>query len=163
MITLIAAISKNNCIGKDNAIPWDIPEDMKRMREITKGKVLIMGRKTWESIPENRRPLPQRTNVIITRDKNYPLPPDAERFDSVNEAVAAHKNEDIVGFGGQRIFEEMISIADVLDLTLVDQNIENCHAFFPVIDPKVWKEIWREDHSDFAFVSYHRVIPNPEG
>ena len=156
MITLVAAISKNNCIGKDNAIPWDIPEDMKRMREITKGKVLIMGRKTWESIPENRRPLPQRTNVVITRDKNYPLPTGAERFDSVAEAIAAHKNEEIVGFGGQRIFEEMIGIADVLDLTLVDQNIENCHAFFPVIDPKIWQEVWRENHANFSFVTYKK-------
>ena len=156
MITLIAAISKNNCIGKDNAIPWDIPEDMKRMREITKGKVLIMGRKTWESIPENRRPLPQRTNVVITGDKNYPLPAGAERFDSVTEAIAAHKNEEIVGFGGQRIFEEMIGIADVLDLTLVDQNIENCHAFFPVIDPNVWKVAEEKKHDGFAFVKYER-------
>lgn len=158
MITLVAAISKNNCIGKDNAIPWDIPEDMKRMREITKGKVLIMGRKTWESIPENRRPLPQRTNVVITRDKNYPLPPSAERFDSVNEAIAAHKNEEIVGFGGQRIFEEMIGIADILDLTLVDQHIENCHAFFPVIDMKEWKVNKEEKLDGFSFVTYIRKI-----
>lgn len=157
-ITLIAAISKNNCIGKDNAIPWDIPEDMKRMREITKGKVLIMGRKTWESIPENRRPLPQRTNVVITRDKNYPLPPGAERFDSVNEAITAHPNEEIVGFGGQRIFEEMIEIADVLDLTLVNQVVENCNAFFPAIDAKTWKEVWREDHDEFSFVTYKKSV-----
>ncbi|MBI4992723.1 MAG: dihydrofolate reductase [Candidatus Magasanikbacteria bacterium] len=158
MITLVAAISKNNCIGKDNAIPWDIPEDMKRMREITKGKVLIMGRKTWESIPENRRPLPQRTNVVITRDKNFPLPAGAERFDSINEAIAAHKDEEIIGFGGQRIFEEMIDIADVLDLTLVDQNIENCHAFFPEIDPKVWKISAEEKHNGFTFITYRRVL-----
>lgn len=158
MITLIAAISKNNCIGKDNAIPWDIPEDMKRMREITKGKVLIMGRKTWESIPEKRRPLPDRVNAVITRNKNYPLPTGAERFDSVSEAIAAHSNEEIVGFGGQRIFEEMIKIADVLDLTLVDQHIENCHAFFPVIDPNVWQEVWREDHDSFSFVTYKKSV-----
>ncbi len=158
MITLVAAISKNNCIGKDNAIPWDIPEDMKRMREITKGKVLIMGRKTWESIPEQRQPLPQRTNVVITRDQNYPLPSGAERFDSVSQAIAAHKNEEIIGFGGQRIFEEMINLADVLDLTLVDQNIENCHAFFPVIDPKVWKIAKEEKHDGFSFVKYIKLL-----
>lgn len=157
MITLVAAISKNNCIGKDNAIPWDIPEDMKRMREITRGKVLIMGRKTWESIPEHRRPLPQRTNVVITRDKNYALPAGAERFDSVAEAIAAHKNEEIIGFGGQRIFEEMIGLADVLDLTLVDQNIENCHAFFPAIDPAAWKIVKEEKHEGFSFVMYRKI------
>ncbi|MBU2542424.1 dihydrofolate reductase [Patescibacteria group bacterium] len=154
MITLVAAISKNLCIGKDNDLPWDIPEDMEHMRAVTLGKVLIMGRKTWESIPENRRPLPKRTNVVITRNKNYELPKGVERYDSIEEAVEAHKNEEIIGFGGQRIFEEMIKIADELDLTLVNQEIEECHAFFPAIDPKVWEEAERDDRDGFSFVKY---------
>ena len=157
MITLVAAISKNNCIGRDNAIPWNLPEDMKRMREITKGKVLIMGRKTWESIPENRRPLPDRTNVVITRNPNYPLPPGVERYDSVETALAAHQGEKIVGFGGQSIFEEMIKIADVLEMTHVDQEIPDCQAFFPKIDKNVWQEAWREGYEGFAFVTYKRL------
>ena len=157
MITLFAAISKNLCIGKDNDLPWDIPEDMKRMREVTRGKVLIMGRKTWESIPENRRPLPNRTNVVITRNADYKLPEGAERFDSIDKALEHHKGEEIIGFGGQRIFEEMIEYADILDLTLVDQIIEECHAFFPPIDPAIWKETKREDHEGFSFVTYSRI------
>ena len=155
-ITLVAAISKNLCIGKDNDLPWDIPEDMEHMRAATLGKVLIMGRKTWESIPEHRRPLPKRTNVVITRNKNYELPKGAERFDSIDEAVEAHKDEEIVGFGGQRIFEEMIKIADELDLTLVDQEIEECHSFFPEIDPAIWRESDRDDRDGFSFVKYTR-------
>lgn len=156
MITLVAAISKNNCIGRDNAIPWNLPEDIKRMREITKGKVLIMGRKTWESIPEHRRPLPDRVNVVITRNQEYPLPPGVKRYDSVPEAINAHKNEDIVGFGGQRVFEEMIKIADILEITHVDKVIDDCHAFFPTIDPAIWQENGGEKHSGFAFVRYVR-------
>lgn len=157
MITLVAAISKNNCIGKDNEIPWNIPEDMKRMREITKHKILIMGRKTWESIPQNRRPLPDRVNVVITRDIDYTLPPKTERFDTVKQALEAHKDEEIIGFGGQRIFEEMIEYANVLDITHVDKEITECTAFFPPIDSTVWKEKWREDHEGFSFVQYVRI------
>ena len=154
MITLVAAISKNLCIGKNGELPWDIPEDMKRMREITKNKVLIMGRKTWESIPVNRRPLPERTNVVITRNSDYELPEGVERYDSIDEAISNHKEEEIVGFGGQRIFEEMIEIADVLDLTLVNQEIEGCDSFFPEIDMNIWKEDKREDYEGFSFVTY---------
>ncbi|MBI2436360.1 MAG: dihydrofolate reductase [Candidatus Magasanikbacteria bacterium] len=157
MVTLVAAISKNNCIGKDNGIPWDLPEDMKRMREITRHKVLIMGRKTYESIPENRRPLPQRTSVVITRDKDYVLPEGVERYDSIKEALDAHKGEEIIGFGGERIFAEMIEYADLLDITHVDMDIPECHAFFPPIDKNIWKENLREDHAGFSFVQYVRI------
>jgi dihydrofolate reductase len=129
---------------------------MKRMREITKGKVLIMGRKTWESIPEHRRPLPNRVNVVITKNQDYPLPPGVERYDSITEAINAHLNEDIIGFGGQRVFEEMIKIADVLEITHVEKTIDNCHAFFPKIDPTIWRESKREDHKGFSFVTYVR-------
>lgn len=158
MIIIVAAISKNNCIGRDNAIPWNLPEDMKRMREITKGKVLIMGRNTWESIPEHRRPLPNRVNVVITKNQAYLLPPGVERYDSIPEALKAHPNEDIMGFGGQRIFEEMIKIADVLEITHVDETTDNCHAFFPKIDPAIWRETKRENHKNFSFVTYTRRI-----
>lgn len=159
MITLFAAVSQNNCIGKDGCIPWNIPEDMKRMREVTKHKVLIMGRKTWESIPEKRRPLPERTNVVITRDETYALPPGVERYGSVAEALAAHPNEEVIGFGGTAIFEEMIHIADILDITHVNQVVEGCTAFFPTIDSVIWKEVWREDHDGFSFVQYERHTP----
>lgn len=156
MITLVAAISQNNCIGKDNDIPWDIPEDIARMRETTRGKVLIMGRKTWESIPKHRQPLPDRTNVVITEDKEYPFPKGVERYDSIQEALTQHEGEEIISFGGQRIFEEMMPIADALDITHVHQDISECHAYFPPIDPTIWKETWREDHDTYSFVTYTR-------
>ena len=157
MITLIAAISQNNCIGKNCEIPWHIPEDFKRLQEITRGKVLIMGRKTWESIPEKRRPLPGRTNVVITRDKQYLLLPAVEKYATINEAIAAHQNEDIIGFGGQKIYEEMIALADKLEITEVHQTVDNGTAFFPPIDLRIWKEEKREDHDRFSFVQYIRI------
>ncbi|PIT86695.1 MAG: hypothetical protein COU33_01735 [Candidatus Magasanikbacteria bacterium CG10_big_fil_rev_8_21_14_0_10_43_6] len=156
MITLVAAISKNNCIGKDGDIPWDIPEDMKRMRAFTKHKVLIMGRKTWESIPPKRRPLPERTNVVITRDASYSLPEGAVKYSSIEEALQAYSGQEIVSFGGTRIFHDMITYADALEITHVDQDIPACDAFFPPIDMTVWKEVSREDHDGFAFVRYER-------
>lgn len=157
MISLFAAISKNNCIGKDGEIPWHIPEDMKRLREATTGKVLIMGRKTWESIPEHRRPLPKRTNVVITRNTEYLVPPGVEVYASIENALGAHKEEDIVGFGGQFVYEELLDKAELLDICHVDTIIEDGNAFFPTIDPSQWKEAWREDHDGFSFVQYRRI------
>ncbi len=156
MITLVAAVSENNCIGKDGDLPWDIPADMKRMREITKHKVLIMGRKTWESIPEKRRPLPNRTNVVITRNADYSLPEGAHKFPSIEAALDAYKGKEIVSFGGTRVFADMIQYADALEITHVHQTVDACDAFFPVIDLTVWKEVWREDHEGFSFVRYER-------
>lgn len=157
MIILVAAVSQNNCIGKKGELPWDIPGDMVRMRKITLGKVLVMGRNTWESIPEHRRPLPMRTNVVITRDETYPLPDDVERYSSIRAAVDAHPSEDIVGFGGQRVFEDMMPMADMLEITHVHQSVDACDAFFPVIDPTQWKESWRENHEGYSFATYVRV------
>jgi dihydrofolate reductase len=156
-ITLVAAISKNNCIGKNGEIPWYIPEDFKRMREITQNKVLIMGRNTWESIPKHRRPLPKRTNIVITRNESYELPEGVERYSSIKDAVAAHPDEDIVSFGGQGIYKEMIEYADVLEITHVEQTVDTCDAFFPDINMSIWKEVWRENHEMFSFVTYERI------
>lgn len=156
MITLFAAISKNNCIGKHGDLPWHIPEDIKRMRAATLGKVLIMGRKTWESIPEQRRPLPKRTNVVITRNPDYKVPEGVEVYGNVNQAIAAHKDEEIIGFGGQSIYETMIDIADTLDICHVDTYVKDGNAFFPKIDTKIWKEDTREDRDGYSFVVYKR-------
>lgn len=157
MITLVAAISKNNCIGIKGRLPWKIPEDMKRIKEITLNKILIMGRKTWESIPEHNRPLPQRTNIVITRNETYELPKNVERYNSITDAIDAHKNEDIVSFGGEKIFQDMITYADVLEITHIDQTIDTCDAFFPIIEHTIWKEVWREDHNGFSFVRYEKI------
>lgn len=156
-ITLLAAISKNNCIGKHGEIPWNIPEDMKRVKNLTTGNVIVMGRKTWESIPDKFRPLPNRINIVITRQADYAVPDGVEVHGSVEAAIAAHQDKHIIGFGGQGIYETMMPLADTLEITHVDKTIVDGDAFFPDIDPAVWKEVWREDHDGFAFVRYRRT------
>ena len=152
-LSLIAAVAENNCIGKNNALPWHIPEDFARYKKLTMGKVLVMGRKTWESIPEKFRPLPGRTNVVITRQKNYPVPEGVEIFETVQEALAAHQDEEVMSNGGAEIYRQTIDQADALYITEVKQIVDG-DAFFPTIDPALWKEVEREDYPGFSFVKY---------
>jgi dihydrofolate reductase len=156
MVTIVAAVARNGCIGKDGGLPWHIPEDMKRYRAVTMGKVVVMGRKTWESIPEKFRPLAGRINVVVTRQADYPLPAGVERCASLEAALAAHGGEEVVINGGGAIYAQAMSRADVLDLTLVDRDVDG-DTFFPPIDPAVWKPTWREDHGGFSFVTYARA------
>ena len=157
IISLIAAMGKNRVIGKDNSLPWKLSADLKRFREITSGKPVIMGRKTFESIG---RPLPNRMNIIITRDKNY----NADIcivVHSVEDALKAAKgNDEIMIIGGEQIFREFISIANKIYLTIIDKYFEG-DAYFPEYDKNKWKEVFREEHSDddliYAFVNLERI------
>ena len=157
MISLDAAFSENNCIGKGGKIPWHIPEDMKRVKALTIGKVVIMGRVTWESIPDKFRPLPDRTNVVITSQVKYTVPSGVEVYASVDAAIAAHPNEEIVGFGGAGIYKALFDRAEVLYITHVRGTIEACDAFFPNIDAAIWQETARKNHEGFSFVTYQRI------
>ena len=156
MVTIVAAVAKNGCIGRGGELPWRIPEDLRRYKEVTMGKVVIMGRKTWESIPERHRPLPGRTNVVVTRQTNYRLPGGVERVGSLAEALAAHRAEDVVINGGAAIYRDAMVHADELDITHVDREVDG-DTFFPAIDPAVWKESRRDDHDGFSFVTYERA------
>ena len=158
MISLIAAISDNNCIGKNGEIPWHLPEDLRRVRDYTLGKVIIMGRNTWESLPENRRPLPGRTNVVITRENKNNFPNNVEVYNSVEEAIDAHKNEDIVGFGGERIYSAILPYATELSITHVHQTIENGTAFFPTFDKDVWEIVSLEAHDGYDVCIYAKKV-----
>jgi dihydrofolate reductase len=156
MVTIVAAVARNGCIGKGGTLPWRIPEDLKRYRAVTMGKVVVMGRKTWESIPERYRPLPGRTNVVVTRQADYALPAGVERAVSLESALAAHAGEDVVINGGAAIYASAIGRADVLDITHVHRDVDG-DTFFPPIDPRVWRESRREDHDGFSFVTYTRT------
>lgn len=155
-ISIIAAISENNCIGKNGEIPWRISEDMKRVKQLTLGKVVIMGRKTWESLPEKFRPLPGRTNVVITRQHDFHVPEVVEVYYSIAQAIDNHKTEEIVGFGGFHIFEALLPLADTLYITRVHQIVERCDTFFPEIDFTQWHEIACEEHTGHTFLTYTR-------
>lgn len=158
MITIIAAIANNNALGKDNKLIWHLPADLKRFKKVTSGHCVIMGRKTFESLG---KPLPNRTNIIITRNKNY----NAEGcivVNSLDEAIKVAKKQDNNPFilGGAEIYKQAITTADKLDLTFVHHTFE-ADAFFPEIDLNIWKQESREDFKadeknnyNFSFVSY---------
>ncbi|WP_306566653.1 dihydrofolate reductase [Flavobacterium lindanitolerans] len=159
MITLIAAAAENNALGKDNAMLWHLPDDFKRFKAITTGYHIIMGRKTFESFP---KPLPNRTHVIITRQKKY-APEGCIVVDSMENAIAAcPKDEDIFIIGGGEIYNLGMPFADTIELTRVHDSFE-ADAFFPEIDRNEWELISEEYHPadekhkvDFSFQTFAR-------
>lgn len=156
MISIIAAISENNCIGKDGDLPWHIPEDLQHFKAVTSGKPVIMGRKTWESIPEKYRPLPDRTNIILTRQADYTVPDGVLLFSNIKEAIDSQSAaEETVIIGGAQIYTMAMPKADTLYITHVHQTVDG-DTFFPDIDMDSWKETKREDHQEYSFVTYER-------
>lgn len=157
MITIIAAIAENNALGKDNQLIWHLPADLKRFKQVTLNHHIIMGRKTFESLG---KPLPNRTSIIITRNKDYKVA-DCIVVNSLNKALeAAEKDENPYILGGAEIYKQAIKIADKLDLTFIHHTF-NADAFFPTIDPSIWKETSRQHFKadeknkyDYSFVSY---------
>lgn len=157
MIALIAAVAENLCIGKDNKLPWNIPEDLAHFKEMTQGKVVIMGQKTFESILSYiKKPLPGRTNVVLTWDENFEAPEGVHVFRSIDDALVAFPNDDIYFAGGASIYKQTIGMADTLFITLVHQVVDG-DAFFPEIDKSIWKETERENHEGFSFVTYKKI------
>jgi len=155
MLSIIVAISENNCIGKDNALPWNIPEDLKHFKDITNGHAVLMGQNTWESIPEKFRPLPNRKNIVITREKDYKVPENVEVYNSLDGALEKYKNQDLFVVGGASIYAQTICKVDQLFITEVHQFVDG-DTFFPEIDKNIWKEISREKHDGFDFVLYKK-------
>ncbi|MFT5102955.1 MAG: dihydrofolate reductase [Candidatus Latescibacterota bacterium] len=135
MITLIAAAGKNNELGKDNDLVWHLPDDFKRFKQLTTGHHIIMGRKTWESFP---RPLPNRTHIIITRNKAY-APEGAIVVHSLDEALLkASVDEQAFVIGGGEIYALAMQAGDKIELTRVHGSFD-ADAFFPHIDTSVWE------------------------
>lgn len=159
-ICIIAAVARNRVIGKGNGLLWHIPEDMKHFREITRGKPVIMGRKTWESLPEKFRPLPGRQNIVLTRDKRY-VAAGALIAGSLDEAMQmADAAPEVFIIGGAEIYRQALPLADCLYLTEVDVTPEG-DAFFPEIDPMVWGVVERGEGvpastPQYAFITYRK-------
>lgn len=159
MITIIAAIGNNNAIGKNNQLIWHLPTDLKRFKETTLNHFIIMGRKTFESF---NKPLPNRTSVIITRNKNYNAP-GCLVVNSLSKALEIAK-EDSQPFiiGGAEIYKQALEVADKLDLTFLHHNFE-ADTFFPEIDYTIWEETSRvfnkadeNNKYDYSFVTFIR-------
>jgi len=160
MLTIIAAIANNNVLGKDNQLIWHLPADLKRFKQTTSGHAVIMGRKTFDSLG---KALPNRTNIIVTRNKNYSAT-GCIMAHSLTEAITLAKADDNPFIlGGAEIYKQAIAVADVLDLTFVHHTFEG-DAFFPEIDTNIWKETLRQDCKadaknkyDYSFVRFVRA------
>ena len=159
-LTLIAAIARNGVIGKGNALPWHLPEDLRRFKALTTGQAVIMGRKTWDSLPAKFRPLPNRLNIVVTRNRDYR----AEGATVVGSLDAAiHASQTLTPFviGGAELYAHALPLAQRLELTEIDADIEG-DAHFPHWDRRPWREAARETHRaeagwNYSFVSYERV------
>jgi len=156
-ISIICAISFNNCIGKNNKLPWHIPEDLAHFKKLTLNQTVLMGTKTFQSILDYLgKPLPKRNNVLVTRNKNYQTLDDVRIFHDLDEALKQLKNENLFICGGASIYKQTIDKADKLYITHVHKEVDG-DTFFPKIDKNVWQEVEREDHKKFSFVTYKRI------
>lgn len=163
-VSLIVAYSRNRVIGKDNQLPWKLPGDLAHFKRQTLGKPIIMGRKTWESLG---RPLPGRTNIVVSRSANALAPQFAGAVvvDGIDAAFdAASKTADTVEevclIGGAQLYADALDKVDRIVATEINAEIEG-DAFFPALDPSVWVEIDRqpqpkENNLSYDFVTYQR-------
>ncbi|MBS1645993.1 MAG: dihydrofolate reductase [Bacteroidetes bacterium] len=140
LVSIIVAAAQNNVIGKDNALIWNLPIDMKFFKDKTKGHAVITGRKNYESIPKKFRPLPDRTNIVVTRQKNYDAQ-GAVVVSSIQEAIQYAKqhfeNEEVFVIGGAEIYKQMLDSCDRVYLTRIHHSFDG-DAFFPDL-PSAWK------------------------
>ena len=160
-ISIIVAIAKNNAIGFENKLLYWLPNDLKRFKALTTGHTIIMGRKTFESLPKGA--LPNRRNIVLSRqDIDFP---GAERFNSLEAALSQCRDEEeIYIIGGASVYQEAMPLADKLCVTHIVDTPEQADAFFPEIDSSVWKETNKESHQTdekhqypYCFVDYQRI------
>ena len=158
-INLIYARAANGVIGKDNAMPWHLPEDLAHFKRLTQGWPVIMGRKTWDSLPPRFRPLPGRTNVVITRQAGW-HGVGAQTAASLGDALAqCSQSEEVWIIGGAQIYGQAEPFASRIEVTEIAHNFEG-DAFAPPLGPQ-WSESAREDHLaaaglKFSFVTYKK-------
>jgi len=163
-ISLVAAVARGGVIGRDNAIPWRLPEDMERFRALTMGHPVVMGRRTWASLPERFRPLPGRRNVVVTRSPDW-YADGAERAGSLDEALRLLEGvPQVFVIGGAELYVAALPLADALLLTEVKLDVEG-DTVFPPFDRTVFEEVSRERHvsvtgTPFSFVTYLRRRPS---
>ncbi len=161
-LTLIAAVAKNGVIGNSNALPWHLPEDLRHFKALTLGQTVIMGRKTWESLPPRFRPLPGRLNIVVTRNSSYQAV-GATVVNSLDEAankVGAGGTASFV-IGGAELYVQALPLAQRLELTEIDAAFPG-DAFFPEIDRAQWREVARSSGISaaglgYAFTTYERT------
>lgn len=159
-ISLIAAMDRNRVIGKQNALPWYLPADLRHFKELTIGKPIIMGSTTFASIG---KALPDRTNIILTRDPSFAAE-GCTTIHSVEEALAAAQGHDeVMIIGGANVFKQFLPMANKMYLTIIDTSLDG-DVYFPEWDPAEWQETNREPHKpdeknvySYTFVTLERI------
>jgi dihydrofolate reductase len=160
IVSLVAAVARGGVIGRDGGIPWRIAEDMARFRDLTTGHPVVMGRKTWESLPDQFRPLPGRGNVVVTRNPDWSAQ-GADRAASIADAFALVESEPrVFVIGGGEVYAAALPFADELLLTEIDAEIDG-DTRFPRWDRDEFEEVERQERvaeggTGFAFVKYVR-------
>jgi dihydrofolate reductase len=158
-LALIAAVASNGVIGRHNTLPWRLPEDLRRFRQLTLHHRVIMGRKTWESLG---KPLPERENVVITRRRDYPAT-GCRVTHTLEEALQPESGQIVFCIGGAELYRLCLPLAQTLYLTEIDRAYEG-DAWFPAFDRAAWREASREtrlldgpDGFQYHFVVYERA------
>jgi len=155
IISLIAALTKNRVIGKNNDLPWHLPDDMKYFMQTTKAHHVIMGRKNYESIPEKFRPLPNRTNIVVTRQKDF-YAPACTIVNTLGEGITLAKTageKELFIIGGSEIYALGMPYADQLYLTEIDATLGG-DTYFPSFNKNDWQELSRRHHEVDARHAY---------
>ena len=159
-VGLVYARARNGVIGKGGVMPWHLPEDLAHFKQVTMGTPVIMGRKTWESLPPRFRPLPDRRNIVITRNAEWNAT-GAERVGSLQDALALVASEPHVSvIGGGEIFAQALPLADVVEVTEIEREFEG-DTYAPRLGPE-WQESRRERHQstagfDYSFATFTRA------
>lgn len=172
IISLVVAVSKNYCIGKDNQLLWHLPIDMAYFKEITSGGTVLMGRKTYFSIPEKYRPLPNRINIVVSKseefidaltNQHHPQLFAANTIDEALDIARKIDTKELFIIGGAEIYRQTMSIADRLYVTHVDVELDG-DAYFPAVDTADWhalpiKQTIKDEKNqyDCAFITYQRI------
>lgn len=157
-LTIIAAVSDNNVIGKENRVPWRIKEDMKRFRDLTLGHTVIMGRRTYESIPQKFRPLPQRRNIVLSGT----IEPSEGIYvaRNIEEALKLAQDQEAYVIGGGKVYESFLPLAKGIELTRIHQYFSG-DTFFPEVDWSNWDLVCEErnieDGISYSFLTYSRI------
>lgn len=161
-IALVAARDRHGVIGKKNQLPWHLPNDLRRFKELTTGHAILMGRKTWESLG---RPLPNRRNIVLSRREDLVLPDGVEAVKSPEEALSLLAGEQMLFvIGGGEVYARFLPIADEMFLTEVHTDVEGGDAFFPDVPLGMFQEVCRFAHHPdarhafaFDFVEYEKI------
>lgn len=153
---VIVAMDEDRVIGKDGDIPWHYPEDMEHFRQETMGSPVLMGRKTYFSIPEDFRPLEARKNIVLTRS-DPDLPGEVEKAGSLEEAwsKAEEYGEKVYVIGGSSVYRQVLVEADRMIVTRIHQGFEG-DSYFPEWSEEKWKQVSRDDRGEISFIEYGR-------